>query len=112
MGLAQFIDMATVYPVDPALISRTTKWLLSRRYFISNVYTNIYIHIFPFNYYLTNMLCDSPEMEMADSSVIQLGLILSEELLMMSPTRTSSGVSPMLKSRIWMLKSPSYMKRV
>ncbi|MEQ8818992.1 MAG: MG2 domain-containing protein [Sumerlaeia bacterium] len=30
-GLMEFVDMAQVYPVDPALIDRTADWLLSRR---------------------------------------------------------------------------------
>ncbi len=30
-GLMQFIDMKAVYPVDPKLIERTTKWLMGRR---------------------------------------------------------------------------------
>jgi uncharacterized protein YfaS (alpha-2-macroglobulin family) len=30
-GLAEFVDMAKVYPVDPDLIKRTRKWLLSKQ---------------------------------------------------------------------------------
>jgi alpha-2-macroglobulin-like protein len=30
-GLMQFVDMANVYSVDPKLIERTSKWLMSRR---------------------------------------------------------------------------------
>jgi hypothetical protein len=30
-GVLQFTEMTKVYPVDTAMLDRTTKWLLSRR---------------------------------------------------------------------------------